>query len=374
MFVNTKRYLLFLMTILMVSFFVSCSSDTDDSSTTEPDPNTGIVQLTIDASSYTNWTYFNVSSGEIVSPVEPENSTEWDLAFNRFKIKTNSGTSGIGDAGIIDLGVQEFDSVASVPSNYYFVDDSLAINMGDSLASESHYSFNKLFYDWYSMEGSPPSITILSRDHIYSVKNASGSVYSKLQILDYYDPISSQSGFLTIKYVDSMIVNTENFTNTIEVVINATDSLNWVYYNFQNSEVVEIDDPLLSNEWDIAFQKYRIKTNSGTAQSTYTVDVGLGVHILDTVLPFEEIRTVSTDLNYTVDTELVDQADSTFIYDGNSLMYDWFLFQEDPPITNYDRIYIIQDGRFDYTKLQLLEYTGGIVKFKYEYYITADWE
>ncbi len=372
MFVNTKKYLLFLMTILMVSFFVSCSSDTDDNSTTEPDPNTGIVQLTIDASSYINWTYFNVSSGETVTPVDPENSTEWDLAFNRFKIKTNSGTSGIGDAGIIDLGVQEFDSVTSVPMNYYFVDDSISINMGDSLASESHFSFNKLFYDWYSMEGWPP--TILSRDHIYSVKNASGEGYSKLQILDYYDPTSSQSGFVTIKYVDSMLVSNESFTNTIEVEINATDTANWVYYNFQNSEVVEIEDPLLSNEWDIAFQRYRIKTNSGTAQSTYTVDVGLGVHILDTVLPFEEIRTVSTSLDYTVDSELQDQADSTFIYDGNPLMYDWVLFQGYPPITNYDRIYIIQDGKFDYTKLQMLEYSGGIVRFKYEYYLTADWE
>ena len=55
-------------------------------------------------------------------------------------------------------------------------------------------------------------------------------------------------------------------------------------------------------------------------------------------------------------------------------MYDWVLFQGYPPITNYDRIYIIQDGKFDYTKFQLLDYTGGIIKFKYEYYLTADWE
>ena len=220
------------------------------------------------------------------------------------------------------------------------------------------------------MVGWPP--TILSRDHIYSVKNASGEEYSKLQILDYYDPTSSQSGFVTIRYENNMTVNTETFTNTIDVEINATNTANWVYYNFQNSEVVEIEDPLLSNEWDIAFQRYRIKTNSGTSQSTYTVDVGLGVHILDTTLPFEEIRTVSPILDYTVDTELQDQFDSTFIYDGNPLIYDWVLHGY-PPITNYDRIYIIQDGRFDYTKFQLLDYSNGIVKFKYEYYITADW-
>ena len=55
--------------------------------------------VTIDASSYSNWVYFSVEQNSVISIDDPENSLEWDFAFQRKHIKTNGGLSGIGNGG-----------------------------------------------------------------------------------------------------------------------------------------------------------------------------------------------------------------------------------------------------------------------------------
>ena len=46
--------------------------------------------VTINASSYSNWIYYSLDSHSIVDIENPENSLEWDLAFQRKHIKTNA--------------------------------------------------------------------------------------------------------------------------------------------------------------------------------------------------------------------------------------------------------------------------------------------
>ena len=55
--------------------------------------------LTIQATSYSEWVYFSFENNSVVEINNPENSLEWDLAFQRKHIKTNSGLSGIGQGG-----------------------------------------------------------------------------------------------------------------------------------------------------------------------------------------------------------------------------------------------------------------------------------
>ena len=45
--------------------------------------------VTINASSYSNWIYYSLDSHSIVDIENPENSLEWDLAFQRKHIKIN---------------------------------------------------------------------------------------------------------------------------------------------------------------------------------------------------------------------------------------------------------------------------------------------
>jgi len=55
--------------------------------------------LTIDASNYSNWVYFSFEQASVIDVENPEESMEWDVAFQRKHIRTNSGLSGIGSGG-----------------------------------------------------------------------------------------------------------------------------------------------------------------------------------------------------------------------------------------------------------------------------------
>ncbi len=46
-------------------------------------------------------------------------------------------------------------------------------------------------------------------------------------------------------------------------VVNATDYEVWNYLDLETNAFVEVDDPMVSSDWDIAMLRYHIKLNSG---------------------------------------------------------------------------------------------------------------
>ena len=78
--------------------------------------------IMINASNFHNWIYFSFETGSVVTIENPENSLDWDIAFNRNNIKTNGGLSGIGQGcGIVDdtqtWNCELFASTNEVPDN-----------------------------------------------------------------------------------------------------------------------------------------------------------------------------------------------------------------------------------------------------------------
>ena len=60
--------------------------------------------IEIDATDNNSWVYYRFENDGTmekfeISPPNPENNVFWDIAFQRYHIKTNSGESGIGEAG-----------------------------------------------------------------------------------------------------------------------------------------------------------------------------------------------------------------------------------------------------------------------------------
>ena len=47
------------------------------------------------------------------------------------------------------------------------------------------------------------------------------------------------------------------------IEIDATSYSEWVYFSFTSGEVIEIEDPLDSNQWDLAIMRNHFRTNSG---------------------------------------------------------------------------------------------------------------
>lgn len=137
----------------------------------------------IDASDETKWIYFSFVSRAEVIPVDPANSVEWDLGFQRFHIVSNGGASGSGGASVAILTEQSFDAVAAAPSEGYLPDQP------DS--DDSDTVANSAFEDgdgWYAYDEQTNRLS--PRGNVYVVQTARGAFY-KLALLDYYDEAGS---------------------------------------------------------------------------------------------------------------------------------------------------------------------------------------
>ena len=113
-------YLISLMALMLMS---SCQSD-DVVNETEKD-----TTLTITTTDST-WTYINISQGKVVgtgsiqdrqSDAAWHDRTDWDIAICGDKIRTNSGTSGIGKGGMRMVN-QTYENVSEVPEDGYVAD------------------------------------------------------------------------------------------------------------------------------------------------------------------------------------------------------------------------------------------------------------
>ena len=107
----------------LVPFIASCQSD-DVVNETFKD-----VTMTMTVTDST-WTYINMERGKIVgtSSVKDKDAdaswhdrTDWDVAFSGDKIRTNGGTSGKGEGGVVVIG-QAYEDVVEAPADGYIAD------------------------------------------------------------------------------------------------------------------------------------------------------------------------------------------------------------------------------------------------------------
>jgi hypothetical protein len=124
------------------------------------------------------WVYFDFQSGAQVTPDAPEDDDGWDLAFQRFHIRSNGGSSGSGDAEVAVLD-DDFDTLDAAPEGEYLADS----EDGDDEGSEPDTAF-EIDDGWYAYD--PSSHTLSTRGLVYVVRTPEGD-YFKLELLGYYD-------------------------------------------------------------------------------------------------------------------------------------------------------------------------------------------
>jgi PKD repeat protein len=105
--------------------------------TTQPAPppqsnENGIAIRQLDATHNDEWVYFDLASNAVVYPQNPANSNEWDIAFQRFKIKTNSGVSGTANVLAAALKDTAFETVTAVPATAQYHSDRALNELTDS--------------------------------------------------------------------------------------------------------------------------------------------------------------------------------------------------------------------------------------------------
>ena len=185
--------------------FSSCTKNTDGGETegggTEGGGTEGTsVTVVVDATSKTAWHYYSfeqskfVGSAEITEDAEWAKRTDWDMAICRYKVRTNSGTSGVGKGGTYtcDEGVK-FDALTVAPSGMVIVDDISYTEeqMGGGMLTESRSTAVVSV-----MAGMPP---VWGKSPLYIMSNASGTGFYKVDFLSYKDA-EGTSGHVSFKF------------------------------------------------------------------------------------------------------------------------------------------------------------------------------
>ncbi len=187
---------------VIVSTLFSCEKEEED----QEDSTIMTKEVTLSRSTLygEDWVYFSLSAGTEVSGIDDSNyqtNTTWDIAFNRYNVRTNGGTSGVGQAGAVDVGEIDFDEATLAPSDGYTEDATIQIveslnipNPPIMMASNG----NVIFMGVIDLDSSNPPPVYTANNHIYYLKTADGK-YAKIWIKGFYND-QGDSGYLNFKY------------------------------------------------------------------------------------------------------------------------------------------------------------------------------
>lgn len=120
----------------------------------------GPALYTVDASDNAAWRHFDFGMNSLVAEGD-----DWDIGFHRNHVIAGPG------AGMVDLGVVPFDSVAEAPDGGY--------RANGPAKGESNPAVGK-WYDYSFI-----SHLLTPRGHVYAVRTADGR-YAKVELVNYY--------------------------------------------------------------------------------------------------------------------------------------------------------------------------------------------
>jgi hypothetical protein len=190
-----KRKFVFLGLPVMLGLMVFLSNCSKDDNTTK---SSNATTFQVNASSSSVWKYFSLSTGDTIQVSNPDSSLAWDLAFQRYRIKTNGGKSGIGTGGAYKSGKKGqagFDSLQVVPDGIAFgADDTVSVNVAPGQYVK--YVMNTILYDWYDLINGGQ--TLVTKDDVFIIKTADGK-YAKFWMLNYYSA-EAKSGYPKFQY------------------------------------------------------------------------------------------------------------------------------------------------------------------------------
>jgi hypothetical protein len=219
----------------------------------EPDPGPTVPDdaVQIDAGDGAQWVYFSVASG-VVSPATPEESLEWDLAFRRTEIRTNSGTSGPGLGGArIDEAMRAHDEIVDASTFGFTVDEII----DSARPGAEPTSLNPGMFSWYDYN--PRFHSLTPKEQSFLIRTADGG-YASLRIWDWDDGLFYVSADVIARRVEVR-----------EVEVDASTDGAWAYLSLREGAVVETApaEPASDPSWDVALSGTTLRTNGGASGS-----------------------------------------------------------------------------------------------------------
>jgi len=164
-------------TVYMTYFYQSTPNSLDLSGATQS------VVIPVGA----NTVYFDFSSGQVVTPADPLNSTAWDIGFSSYNIMTNSGPNGSASCfsfpAYTELTAHSYDSTnidafTAQPAKAQMFPDYIKSVFNRTLSDDLELD------NWYSYANTE----LTSRSYVYLIKTDTACY--KMQIDSYYAIIS----------------------------------------------------------------------------------------------------------------------------------------------------------------------------------------
>lgn len=189
---RTKTFLTTLLSIVILSF-TSCSKNGPDE---QPPAETN--EAYIDATSKTTWSYFSLSQNKVIGTGEENEKDnlkwaarkDWDLAVNRYSIRTNSGAAtsagALGGVYTFDAAVS-FGAVKTVPSGIIFTADKAVTSEGMGGVTTIVKSDATVILFKKNDDGSLVMPPVYLQAPVYIFRTVDGNHYYKVQFTQYQD-------------------------------------------------------------------------------------------------------------------------------------------------------------------------------------------
>jgi hypothetical protein len=293
--------------------------------------------IVVDATDAEAWVYFDLDTLEVV-----DEASDWEMAFRRQWIATN-GPRGVRVALVDGVALDE---VTEAPEDGYVADDFELTD--ENLANLAFHGDS----EWYEYDMATHRLA--ARKRVYVLVNAEEKAFA-VQLLTYYK--DGEAGHPT--FVVKELGSEEPTPEVTEVTIDATDSVEWVYYDLDAGETTDVE-----SGWDLAFRRSLIGVNG---------EAGVKVAILDGVslekvesAPEEGYRADEVDI---WDPELSDrdkEAGLAFHQEGGWYEYDMTTHKLSPR----ERVHVVISTEGKAFALQLVNYydengAGGFPTFRF---------
>jgi HmuY protein len=137
----------------------------------------GSTDTLVEADDEFAWQQLDLDTGK-----EASGERDWDMAFSRFRIKTNGGANGPGGVYVAALPEQSFEELTRAPATGFAADREDSEEDADT---DPDNVFNSGDEDWYNYDVMRHELS--PKDICYVIASSEGSFY-KFVIDKYYDP------------------------------------------------------------------------------------------------------------------------------------------------------------------------------------------
>jgi hypothetical protein len=227
------------------------------------------VATQVDASDQEAWVYVDLDAGREAVRLEVEDPgavPEWDIAFRRSNMKLNGGHSGPGSVAVAPLPGADFASTSEAPVAVYRVDEPATGEVDSerpSFIDDDGTDFaigrpnDASPNGWFDYD---PVNHVLSPAGVVFALRSSEGAYFKLRFLDYYSEVGS-SGYPSFRWAPIAAPDDA----PVQFEIDASSREDFVYVSLDQAEIVSVDDPSGSTDWDLAFRRTLIRANGGAS-------------------------------------------------------------------------------------------------------------